>query len=147
MLLWRFETYVSPSGRQDVQDTIDRYGEYDLASFSRAVAHLAVSTKDQWNEPQAKKLKNEDPLFEIRYKADRCATRALGYFGKSGQSFVIVLICTHKQNVYKPHDAFKTARSRAQQVDGGTAKTIPLQVDGEDFPPDEEQAVGQTRLP
>lgn len=138
MLLWHFETYVSPSGRKEVHDTINRYNDYDLAFFKRAVIHLAVSTKDQWNEPQAKKLKNEDPLFEIRYKADRCATRALGYFGKSGQTFVIVLICTHKQNVYKPHDAFKTARTRAQQIDDGIATAIPLQVDGEDFPADEE---------
>ena len=138
MLRWHFETYVSPSGRDDVQQTIDRYGEYDKTAFSRAVAHLAASDKEQWNEPQAKKLKNESPLFEIRYKAHRCATRALGYFRKGGESFVIVLICTHKQNVYKPHDAFKTARSRVQQIDDGTAKTIPLQIDGEDFPPDEE---------
>lgn len=138
MLLWRFSTYVSPSGRRDIQDTINRYDDHDSAQFSRAVAHLAVSPKNQWQEPQAKKLTNENPLYEVRYKANFCATRALGYFIEDGRSFIITLICTHKQNVYKPHDAFKTAKDRIKQIDSGIAKAIPLQIHGEDFPADEE---------
>lgn len=137
MLLWRFKTYVSPSGRNDVQGEIDRYDDYALAAFSRAVAHLSVSTKDQWNEPHGKKLTNEHPLYEVRYKANRAATRALGYFDKDGKTFIITLICTHKQNVYKPPDAFKTARARAAQIESGVASSAPLQIDGEDFPSDE----------
>jgi hypothetical protein len=137
MLLWRFETFVSPSGRTDVQDSINRYRDYAREAFSRQVAHLAVSPLDQWHEPYAKKLKNENPLYEIRYKADNKATRALGYFRKSSHWFTILLIASHKGNVYTPPDAFKSAHFRARQVEDGSAKTVPLQIDGEDFPPDE----------
>lgn len=138
MLLWRFKTYVSSSGRNEVQDEVDQYDDYSREAFSRAVAHLSVSTKDQWNEPQAKKLKNENPLYEIRYKANRCATRALGFFDKDGKTFVITNICTHKQGIYKPPDAFKTAHKRLVQIGAGVATSVPLKIVGEDFPPNEE---------
>jgi len=136
MLRWRFETYVSSNGRNDVQATIDRYDDYSQQAFARAVAHLSVSEKTQWNEPHAKKLQGKQLLYEVRYKADRCATRALGYF-RDDLTFVITLICIHKQNVYSPHDAIKTAEKRAGQVQSGNASTCPLQIDGEDFPTDE----------
>lgn len=134
MLLWRFLTYVSPSGRCDVQGTVDRYNDRDQAFFTRAVAHLAVSSIDEWHDPHGKKLKNENPLYEIRYKANNCATRALGFFTGEDDSFVIVITCTHKQNIYKPHDAFNTAHTRIAQIKNGSATAIPLQIDGEDFP-------------
>lgn len=138
MLLWKFKVHVSASGREDVQGEVNRYDDYSREHFSAAVRHLAVSSKNEWNEPHGKKLKGEDPLYEIRFKANRCATRAIGYFDDDGETFVITNICTHKHNVYKPHDAFGTAHKRRKQILDGTASTIPLQVDGENFPPDEE---------
>lgn len=138
MVVWRFSTYVLPSGRNDVQDTIDRYDDYSRAAFERAVAHLSVSARNQWQEPQAKKLKGKDGLYEIRYKADRCATRALGFFDESATTFIITLICTHKNNVYKPASAFETAQKRSKQIVDGVAHAVPLKIDGEDFPSIEE---------
>jgi hypothetical protein len=137
MLLWNFRAYVSASGRTDIQNTIDRYDEYARAAFQRAVAHLAVTPKNEWQEPQAKKLKGKEPLFEIRFKANRCATRALGFFDDSNGIFTITLICTHKQNVYKPNDALTTAQNRAKQVGDGIASAVPLKINGEDFPSNE----------
>lgn len=137
MLAWCFKTYVSSSGRKEVQDEINQYDDYAREAFSRAVIHLAVSPQAQWHEPQAKKLKNEDPLYEIRYKANRCATRALGYFAKEEQIFIITNICTHKQGIYKPPNAFKTAHTRRHQVETCIASAVPLKINGEDFPADE----------
>jgi hypothetical protein len=136
MLRWSFETYVSSTGRNDVQATIDRYDDYAKQALSRAVAHLAISGKSQWNEPHAKKLQGKHQLYEIRYKADRCATRAIGYFADEA-TFVITLICTHKQNVYSPHDALSTAERRARQHHSGEATSATLKIDGEDVPPNE----------
>lgn len=96
-----------------------------------------MSTLDQWHEPYAKKLKNENPLYEIRYKADNRATRAIGYFRKNRRCFTILLIASHKGNVYTPPNAFKSAHIRARHIEDGSATTTPLQIDGEDFPPDE----------
>lgn len=137
-MLWRFATYVAASGKREIQETIDRYDDYAMQAFSRQVAHLAHATKDKWHEPFAKKLQGNGALYEIRYKANNSATRALGFFGPTEKTFTITLICNHKQNVYKPPDAIETARKRAKQVEDGSRETRPLQVDGEDFPPHED---------
>lgn len=98
--------------------------------------HLAVSPKGQWDEPHGKKLKNEDPLYEIRYQALRRQERALGYFDDATDTFVILVICNHKGKVYKPASAFNTAHTRMAQIRSGQATTAALQVDGENFPED-----------
>jgi hypothetical protein len=137
MLRWRFETYVSPTGRNDIQTEVDGYDEYSKAAFERAVKHLAVTPKEQWNEPHAKKLKNEDPIYEIRYKANNRSTRALGYFGNDGVTFIVLLICFHKGRVYTPPDAFKSAHRRRRHHQDSSATSVPLQSRGESFPSDE----------
>lgn len=135
MLDWRFRCFVSASGRNESQDTIDRYDDASLMAFSRAVAYLAVSPISDWNEPHAKKLTAQRrALFEVRYKANKAATRALGFFGPQPGQFTITLICTHKQNVYKPPDALDTAARRASLVESGQASTAALQIYGENFP-------------
>lgn len=139
MVQWNFRTYESPTGRNDVHKTIDNHDIYGKEFFKRYVEHLAVTPKNQWQEPHVKKLKNEDPIYEIRYKADNRATRALGYFAEDGCTFVIVLICYHKGRVYEPPGAFESAHERIKQIQKGIASTVPLQVDGEDFPAHEEE--------
>lgn len=139
MVEWNFSAYVGPNGRNEVQSTIDGYDDYDHAKFARAVAHLAVTPKVQWNRPFAAKLKNEDPIYEIRYQANRRETRPLGFFASDGVTFVIVLICYKKGSVYAPPGAFKSAHSRIAQLEDGTATTVPLQINGEDFPAHEEK--------
>lgn len=137
MLTWTFWTYVSPSGRHDVQSEIDCYDDDDRESISRAIAHLAVTPQSEWHLPHARKLAGREKLHEIRYRAKRCATRAVGRFVAETHRFAITIICSHKQSIYKPVDALATAAKRADQVEDGTAKTARLQIDGEDFPSDD----------
>ena len=136
MLPWKFRTYVSPSGRKDVQVAIDKYNIKGKARFERAVKHLAVSPMPEWHEPHGKKLTDEDPLYEIRYQAFQRQERALGYFDDATHTFVIVLICNHKDRVYRPPDAFDSAHERIAWIRSGKATTTPLQVDGANFPED-----------
>lgn len=131
MLLWNFRTFVSPTDRNDVQKTIDEYDVYTSQYFQRRLRHLAVTDLKGWDEPHSKKLKKEDPLYEIRYQGNKRQERALGYF--DGNCFVIVLICYHKDRVYTPRDAFKIAHRRIGQLKNQTASTAPLEIDGEDF--------------
>jgi hypothetical protein len=136
MLPWRFEVYVAPSGRSDVQDDLDRLDEYGLAYFQRQVTYLAgTANRTEWDEPHAKKLKLYTDLYEIRFKAGHKATRALGFFGPSPGVFTITLIATHKADVYTPRDALKTADKRRTDVCTCRATTASLSFDGEDFPP------------
>jgi hypothetical protein len=130
MLLWTFEVYVAPNNKSDVQKEIDRYNERDLEFFRREIVHLAITPKEQWY-PTVKKLKNEDPLYEIRYKANKRQTRALGYFADRAGLFIITNICYHKGTVYEPPGAFKTAHTRLKQIQDSIACSVPLEVDGE----------------
>lgn len=135
MLNWRFRTYVSPSGRYDVQNAIDRLGDTGHANFAAQVKYLAITEIKSWHEPKAKKLVGFDGLYEIRFKANNSATRAIGYFGPGPNEFTILIICNHKGNVYKPADAIETAASRRKQIDAQVAGHTSLTVDGEDYPP------------
>ena len=93
-----------------------------------------MSPKSQWDEPHGKKLKNEDPLYEVRYQAFKRQERALGFFDDAQETFVIVLICHHKGRVYAPPEAIASAHRRIADIRRHSATTTSLQVNGEDFP-------------
>ena len=136
ILPWRFKTYVSPSSRHDVQNDLDRMDDYGQAYFQRQVVYLAsTARREDWSEPHALTLSGYVDLYEIRFKHPHKATRALGFFGPEPGVFTITLVATHKQNVYTPRDALATASNRRKAICDGIAAAVPLQCDGEDFPP------------
>lgn len=145
MMLWKFNVYVTENGRCDTQETIDDYNARESMAFEREVEHLAVTPRKEWQEPSVKdvtpngkKYKSANfKLYEIRYKAGQRAERALGYFSNN-DTFVILLICNHKQKIYDPPDAFEIAFTRFKAHKEGRASSRTLQIDGEDFPQDEE---------
>lgn len=134
MLPWKFSVYVSESGRS-VQADIDRLSDYGLEYFKRQVTYLASAPRLHWDEPHALKISGHRELYEIRFKDQHNATRALGFFGPTPGTFTITVLATHKGHVYTPRDAFDTAGKRRLAVCAGRAASAPLQVDGEDFPP------------
>lgn len=136
MLRWQFRVYVAPGGRSDVQRDIDRHDDYGRMHLRRQVAHLRITAKLDWKKPHALKLKGFQELYEIRYQDHRQQTRAIGFFGPREAEFTITLICTHKGNVYKPHDALQTAADRAKAILAGQAETVALLIDGEDVSED-----------
>jgi hypothetical protein len=138
MIRWRFRTYVSSSGRNDVQDCVDALEVDAQVKFAVELKYLAVSLPTEWHEPRARKLRGHEGLFEIRFKAGKVQQRPIGFFGPGPAEFTILVWATHKQNVYQPAKALATADARRKAVLGGTALTAPLTIDGEDVPPDEE---------
>lgn len=146
-MLWKFEVFVNASGRCDCQKALNSYNIKGSTAFERAVMHLAVTPRIQWNEPQAKDVTPNDnrykfagfKLYEIRYKANNRAERAFGYFPEGQSTFVILLICNHKQKIYDPANAFDIAFERFKAHKEGQASSCTLQIDGEDFPQDEKE--------
>lgn len=57
MIRWRFRTYVSPSGRNDVQDFVDALEVDAQVRFAVELKYLAVSPPPEWHEPRARKLR------------------------------------------------------------------------------------------
>ena len=138
MLPWRFRTYVSETGRGEVQKHIDALDVEAAEFFRAAVRWLAPMPASEWHEPKAKKLHGYKELYEIRFKANGVQQRPIGFFGPESNQFTILIWATHKQRVYKPAEALDTADRRRKAVVTKTAGSTPLQVDGEDFPTTEE---------
>jgi hypothetical protein len=134
-MTWRFKTYVSENGRNDVQKEVDSAHAKVIEQFKARLRYLANTPKLDWHEPHAKKLQSVEGIYEIRFKASGRQHRPLGFFGPGDGDFTILVWAEKKQNVYKPADAINTAAKRRSYVVERTAGTVPLTIDGEEFPP------------
>jgi hypothetical protein len=86
-----------------------------LSKFPGSRARFRVRVRDLRRIPRADWTKKQfnglgDGLHEIKWEWGKKQWRALG-FDRNGY-FVMVLGCTHKQNVYDPVECLTTARKR-----------------------------------
>lgn len=132
----KFRTYVSQTGRKDVQDTIDDLDVEVIVEFSICLRYLANTPRPDWGD-KLKKLKGVEGIYEIRFKANNAQQRALGFFGPEEDQFTITIWAIHKQDIYKPSDAIKSAGKRRDQIVARQATCDALKIDGEEFPPTE----------
>lgn len=132
---WNFKIYRSPTGRSDVQDEIDGLDEGVLEHLLSRLRYLANTPKIDWHEPQAKKLKGVDNVYEIRFKAGNIQYRPLGCFGPGEEDFTILVWAYKKQSVYTPAKAIDTAEKRRKLLSKGEAECVALQINGADFLP------------
>ena len=135
ILPWKFHIFEDAQGRSDVQGAIDRLPERSLARFEAIVRHLAAEPREEWRRPQAAKLTGHVDLFEIRFNDGNTPCRPTGFFGPTPGVFTITLFVTKNRNGYHPANAFDIADHRRRLVVAGEARTVALQVYGEDFPP------------
>lgn len=131
---WVFRTYVSATGRRDVQKQIDALGPAVLEHFLARVRYLANTSKVDWHEPQAKKLSGIEEIYEIRFKS-AIQYRPLGFFGPRPEEFTILVWASKKGSVWNPAEAIETAAQRRKAILKREASCTSLQIDGEDFPP------------
>ncbi len=135
---WGFKVYVSGVGNESVQKAIDSLDEAVIEHFKARVRYLKNTPIGDWKEPQAIKLSGVKNIYEIKFFANNVQYRPLGFFGPGAKEFTIVIWATHKQRIYEPHDAIKTASTRRDYIEKGKASSVPLKVNGEEFPVPEE---------
>ena len=118
--IWTFFSYVSLAGNCDFE-------EWTKVLSVRACTALKTRL-DYMKDPALWKKYYEtlkgDPckgLGEIKFTAGNVQYRLVG-FQRPGCEFVILIGCTHKQDVYKPRDALTTAATRMREVKNGEAK-------------------------
>jgi phage-related protein len=85
------------------------------ARFRIRVQNLAKIPRAEWHIKQFRSLGGG--LFEIKWE-DTKPFRALGYDDSDGY-FVMVLGCTHKDDVYDPQSCIDTARKRMMEAKNG----------------------------
>ncbi|WP_313035661.1 type II toxin-antitoxin system RelE/ParE family toxin [Massilia alkalitolerans] len=135
---WKFKTYVSPTGRAEVQDEIDALEVEVSIGFQVRIRYLATTPKNDWKKPHARKLQGVKDVYEIRFKANGVEFRPLGYFGPNEGEFTILIWAYKKQDIYDPANAIKSADKRRKQIVEGKGECTDLQIDGVNFPPIEE---------
>lgn len=131
---WTFNVYVSSAGSNALQKLINEADPAVAQYFKTRIRYLANTPKPDWKKPHARKLKGVKDLYEIRFEANHIQHRPLGFFGPGKKEFTILIWATHKQNIYEPAEAIKTADNRRGHIQNGTASCLPLKIDGEEFP-------------
>lgn len=80
--------------------------------------YLEVRAAHQWRLPHTDKI--NDDIIEIRIHG-AVQHRLFGFFGPSRGQFTFLLPCVHKQKVYTPKNARKTAAKRKKDIEDETA--------------------------
>ncbi|MDO8291468.1 MAG: hypothetical protein Q7T29_01170 [Gallionella sp.] len=133
----KFKIFVSATGSDALQQYIDGLDPAVIQKFKTRVKYLKNIPVIDWKTFGVKKLKGFE-ILEIKLDANKKEHRPLGYFGPGKNEFTILEWATHKQDIYDPHNAIKTANSRRTFVENGSASCVPLKIDGEEFPNTEE---------
>jgi hypothetical protein len=118
LALWTFRCYVSPNGRDMIEDWYGRQTDQVQAAFDVAREYLVQRPRDEWRRPDFDLLSgNMREIGEIRLKVDK-QYRILGFFGPGRSDFTLLIGASKKGKTYNPIKAMETALDRMTQVKG-----------------------------
>lgn len=117
----RLQEIVGANGKGVITDWLSGQNAA-RAKFHVRVGNMAKVPPTDWNKKQFHKLKKADGVAEIKWEAGNKQWRALG-FNRNG-FFVMVVGCTHKDDVYDPKGCIETAIRRKGEVERGVYKII-----------------------
>jgi hypothetical protein len=104
----------------------DWFHEQAPQTQARHAVVLRFLESGYWREPHFKRLTGKFVGFgEIRINSDK-QFRLLGERNNSNDSFLFLLPCFHKDRIYTPKDALKTANRRFKEVATNVAKEIDI---------------------
>ena len=116
LALWIIRCYVSPSGRDMIDDWYSRQSEDVQAAVEVALEYLIQRPRQEWRRPEFDLLSGKlREIGEIRLKVDK-QYRILGFFGPSRSDFTLLIGASKKGNQYDPRNALETALDRMTQV-------------------------------
>jgi hypothetical protein len=120
---WRTNVrcYVSPAGNNKIADWyhgLHPAEQADTDTFLR-IMRLTVD----WSLPNYRpRLQGYKGLGELRWDSMGRKHRLIGFFMRS--NWYALVGCTHKQQVYDPHDALKTAKRYKGQIERAEVGTV-----------------------
>jgi phage-related protein len=115
---WQFMDYISPQGRNVIEDWYKGLLAQEQSDF-RALIRILAKTQ-QWQEPAFKRLRGKyQGMGEIRFTSERKAHRVIGFVWPKPRQFTMLIGCFHKQRVYTPTNALDTALQRKKFLEQG----------------------------
>jgi hypothetical protein len=116
LALWTFRCYLSPSGRNAIDEWYARLSDEVQGAVDVALEFLAQRPRDQWRRPEFDLLSGKmKGLGEIRLKVDK-QYRILGFFGPRPSEFTMLVGASKKGRSYDPRSALETALARRLEV-------------------------------
>lgn len=99
------------------------YNETVAAQGSHTVVFDQLEQRLDWRKPWTDILDKKNKIIEVRLSdAANIEWRILGFYGEARQEFIVLLVCNHKQRVYDPKDAKKTAVKRKKIIEADQQK-------------------------
>ncbi len=123
MSRWRtnIRCYVSPAGNNKIADWYNDLSVEDRAGADEFLKDMRMTRN--WEMPMYRpRLKGGDGLGELRWESEDKQHRLIGFFFQG--YWYAVQGCTHKQQVYKPHDCLETARRYKRQIERGEVTAV-----------------------
>jgi hypothetical protein len=116
LALWTIRCYITPMGRDVIDDWRGRQSDEVCAAFDVALEYLVQRHRTEWQRPDFDLLSGKmREIGEIRLKVDK-QYRILGFFGPSRSEFTLLLAASKKGKTYDPVSALETALERMAQV-------------------------------
>ena len=116
LALWTIRCYVSPNGRDMIDDWYGRQSDAVRAALDVALEYLVQRPRNEWGRPEFDLLSGKmREVGEIRFKVDK-QYRVLGFFGPGRAEFTLLIGASKKGKVYDPKATQDTALKRMSQV-------------------------------
>lgn len=92
----------------------------NVAVKARHAVVMRFLIAGHWQRPHFRPLtgRHVKGLGEIRVGAE-VEWRLIGNRNATADTFTLLVICNHKEGIYKPHDTFETAMQRWKEMRGG----------------------------
>jgi Phage derived protein Gp49-like (DUF891) len=116
LALWTFRCYVSPSGRDVIDDWYRQQSDEVQTAFDVTREYLEQRIRNEWRRPDFDLLSGKlRGLGELRFKVDK-QYRVFGFFGPRQADFTMLIGASKKAKNYDPRNALETALSRRAEV-------------------------------
>lgn len=118
-MAWTFRQFISASGRESIAD----WRRKTLTPKRRATMDVflkRIASMREWPTGICDPLTGHPGFWELRWTAEKVEHRIFGYY--EGNSFVMLVGCTHKGRVYDPPGAFTTLQDRYSKIKRGEGR-------------------------
>lgn len=110
--------YVSPLGNNKIAEWYADLSAAEKADADEFIKDMRCTA--EWKMPDYRpRLREHKRLGELRWTSEKKEHRLVGYL--KGGSFIALIGCTHKQNIYMPANALETADKRRDDIEKGRA--------------------------
>lgn len=114
--------YVSHAGNNLIADWYAGLTVQEKADVDEFLKDMRKTKASEWKMPSYRhRLRGLKGIGELRWQSGNKQHRLLGFF--LAGSWIAVVGCTHKQQVYNPANSLDTAKKYMNEIKGGKART------------------------